>query len=66
MSKFFRRRKFCKFSAEGATSIDYKDLNNLRSMFLKMAKLFQVVLPAPKRNISACCKLQSNALVSWL
>ncbi|MCW5578456.1 MAG: 30S ribosomal protein S18, partial [Dokdonella sp.] len=26
MSKFFRRKKFCRFSAEGATEIDYKDL----------------------------------------
>ena len=29
-SKFFRRRKFCKFTAEGVTEIDYKDLNTLR------------------------------------
>ena len=27
MSRFFRRRKFCRFSAEGAPEIDYKDLN---------------------------------------
>ena len=30
MSKFFRRRKFCKFTAEGITEIDYKDLGTLR------------------------------------
>jgi small subunit ribosomal protein S18 len=30
MSKFFRRRKFCKFTAEGVKEIDYKDLNTLR------------------------------------
>ncbi len=29
MSKFFRRRKFCKFTAEGIKEIDYKDLNTL-------------------------------------
>jgi small subunit ribosomal protein S18 len=39
MSKFYRRRKFCKFSAEGATSIDYKDLNNLRQYVSENGKI---------------------------
>ena len=26
MSRFFRRRKFCRFTAEGVQEIDYKDL----------------------------------------
>ena len=39
MSKFFRRRKFCKFSAEGATSIDYKDLNTLRQYVTENGKI---------------------------
>ena len=39
MSKFFRRRKFCKFSAEGATSIDYKDLNTLRQYVSENGKI---------------------------
>ena len=26
MSRFFRRKKFCRFTAEGVTEIDYKDL----------------------------------------
>lgn len=30
MSRFFRRRKFCKFSAEGIDEIDYKDLVTLK------------------------------------
>jgi small subunit ribosomal protein S18 len=30
MSKFFRRKKFCRFTAEGVVEIDYKDLNLLR------------------------------------
>ncbi|MEN8814796.1 MAG: 30S ribosomal protein S18, partial [Glaciecola sp.] len=25
MARFFRRRKFCRFSAEGVVEIDYKD-----------------------------------------
>lgn len=30
MAQFFRRKKSCKFSAEGAPEIDYKDLNMLK------------------------------------
>lgn len=30
MSRFFRRRKFCKFTAEGIEHIDYKDLVTLK------------------------------------
>ena len=29
MSRFFRRRKFCRFSAENVKEIDYKDLDTL-------------------------------------
>jgi len=30
MSRFSRRRKFCRFTAEGTESIDYKDLDTLK------------------------------------
>ena len=39
MSKFFRRRKFCKFTAEGVTEIDYKDLNTLRQYITENGKV---------------------------
>ena len=39
MSKFFRRKKFCRFSAEGATEIDYKDLNTLRQYISETGKI---------------------------
>jgi small subunit ribosomal protein S18 len=39
MSKFFRRRKFCKFTAEGITEIDYKDLNTLRQYLTETGKI---------------------------
>ena len=31
MARFFRRRKFCRFTAEGVKEIDYKDLDTLKS-----------------------------------
>ncbi len=39
MSKFFRRRKFCKFTAEGVVEIDYKDLNTLRQNLTETGKI---------------------------
>ncbi len=39
MSKFFRRRKFCKFTAEGIKEIDYKDLNTLRQYVSETGKI---------------------------
>ncbi|MDZ4811282.1 MAG: 30S ribosomal protein S18 [Pseudomonadota bacterium] len=39
MSKFFRRKKFCRFTAEGVTEIDYKDLNTLRQYLTETGKI---------------------------
>jgi len=39
MAKFFRRRKFCKFTAEGVKEIDYKDLNTLRQYVTETGKI---------------------------
>jgi small subunit ribosomal protein S18 len=39
MSRFTRRKKFCRFSAEGADAIDYKDLAMLRSYVTETGKI---------------------------
>jgi small subunit ribosomal protein S18 len=39
MSKFIRRRKFCRFSAEGAPAIDYKDIEMLRNYVSETGKI---------------------------
>jgi small subunit ribosomal protein S18 len=39
MSRFFRRRKYCKFSAEGFKEIDYKDLETLRQYITETGKI---------------------------
>ena len=38
-SRFTRRKKFCRFTAEGATSIDYKDLATLKSFVTETGKI---------------------------
>jgi small subunit ribosomal protein S18 len=39
MARFFRRRKFCKFTAEGVKQIDYKDLETLRAYISETGKI---------------------------
>ncbi|EIC21002.1 30S ribosomal protein S18 [Thiorhodovibrio frisius] len=39
MSRFFRRKRYCRFTAEGITEIDYKDLNLLKSFISESGKI---------------------------
>ena len=39
MARFFRRRKFCRFTAEGVTEIDYKDLATLKQYVGESGKI---------------------------
>ncbi len=39
MARFFRRRKFCRFTAEGVTEIDYKDIETLKGYITETGKI---------------------------
>lgn len=39
MSRFFRRRRYCRFTAEGITEIDYKDLDLLKAYISETYKI---------------------------
>ena len=39
MSRYFRRRRYCRFTAEGITEIDYKDLNLLKAYVSESGKI---------------------------
>jgi small subunit ribosomal protein S18 len=39
MSRFFRRRRFCRFTAEDVKEIDYKDLDTLRNYITETGKI---------------------------
>ena len=39
MARFFRRRKFCKFTAEGVKEIDYKDIDTLKHYVTETGKI---------------------------
>ena len=39
MSRYSRRRKYCRFTAEGIKEIDYKDLNLLKGYITETGKI---------------------------
>lgn len=39
MSRFFRRKKYCRFTAEEMHEIDYKDVNLLRDYVAETGKI---------------------------
>ena len=39
MARFFRRKKFCRFTADGVVMIDYKDLATLKNYVTETGKI---------------------------
>ena len=39
MARYFRRKKFCRFKAEGIEQIDYKDINLLKNYIMENGKI---------------------------
>lgn len=39
MSRFFRRKKYCRFTAEGIKEIDYKDIGILKNYITETGKI---------------------------
>jgi small subunit ribosomal protein S18 len=39
VSRFFRRKKFCRFTAEGVKEIDYKDIATLKNYITETGKI---------------------------
>lgn len=52
MSKFFRRKRFCRFTAEGVTEIDYKDLGTLKQYISETGRII------PSRNTGTRARYQ--------
>lgn len=48
--QYFRRKKFCKFTAEGATEIDYKDLATLKQYVGENGKIVPARVTGTKSN----------------
>jgi small subunit ribosomal protein S18 len=39
MASYFRRKKFCRFSADGGKQIDYKDIELLKSFIMESGRI---------------------------
>lgn len=52
MARNFRRRKYCRFTAEGVTEIDYKDIATLKSYITETGKI------VPSRITGTAAKYQ--------
>lgn len=39
MAKFFRRRKYCRFTVEGISEVDYKDVDLLKDFIGETGKI---------------------------
>lgn len=48
MSTVFRRKRYCRFSAEGIKEIDYKDLNILKAYISETGKILPSRLTGTK------------------
>lgn len=52
MARFIRRKKFCRFTAEGIEEIDYKDLGLLKAYVSETGKII------PSRNTGTKARYQ--------
>lgn len=50
MARFFRRRKYCRFTADGVKEIDYKDLVTLKNYVTETGKIVPSRITGTKAN----------------
>jgi small subunit ribosomal protein S18 len=60
MARYFRRKKFCRFTADGVVQIDYKDLVTLKNYVTESGKIVPSRITGTKaryqRQLSAAVK----------
>jgi small subunit ribosomal protein S18 len=50
MARFVRRRKFCRFTADNVTEIDYKDLATLKAYVTETGKIVPSRITGTRSN----------------
>ena len=59
MSRYFKKQKFCKFTKEGISEIDYKDLDLIREYITETGK----ILPSRITGTKAKYQIQISTAV---
>ena len=61
MSRYFRRKRFCKFTAEGIEQIDYKDLETLKEYITETGKIVPSRVTGTKASQQTLIEVQGLA-----
>ena len=56
MARYFRRRKFCRFTAEGVQEIDYKDIATLKNYITESGKIVPSRITGTQRQLARAIK----------
>ena len=60
MARYFRRKKFCRFTADNVVQIDYKDLATLKNYVTESGKIVPSRITGTKakyqRQLATCIK----------
>ncbi len=64
MARYFRRRKFCRFTAEGVQEIDYKDIATLKNYITESGKIVPSRITGTRAKSSVSWLALSNALAT--
>ena len=65
MSRFFRRRKFCKFTEEGIKEIDYKDIETLKAYITETGKIVPSRITGTRAKYQRQLARAVKRAVSW-
>lgn len=66
MARYFRRRKFCRFTAEGVQEIDYKDIATLKNYITESGKIVPSRITGTRAKYQRQLVALSNALATCL
>ncbi len=68
MARYFRRRKFCRFTAEGVVEIDYKDIATLKNYITESGKIVPSRITGTRAKIPASAgpRYQACALLVFV
>lgn len=64
MARYFRRRKFCRFTAEGVQEIDYKDIATLKNYITESGKIVPSRITGTRAKYQRRWLALSNALAT--